>query len=66
MPGSGDVKVGLGDGFRSVDLINEVRSFVSLIHVFVDWAIETDAISGFIEFGGFGFDDVEGAPRDLG
>ena len=66
MPGSGDVKVGLGDGFRSIDLIDEVGTFVIGVLVFVDWAIETDAISGFIEFGGFGLDDVEGAPGELG
>ncbi len=66
MPGSGDVEVGLGDGFRGIDLVNEVGADFIFVLVGVDWAVEADGIRGLIPFVGFGFDDVEGAPGDLG
>ena len=32
----------------------------------MNWSIEADGIGGLVELGGLGFDDVEGAPSDLG
>ena len=66
MPGSGDEEVGLGDGLWRIDLVNEVGAFVVFVLVAVDWAIEADRVALLVVFGGFGFDDVEGAPGDLG
>ena len=42
VPDSGDVKVGFGDGFWRIDLLDKVSTFVGLTLIFVDLSVETD------------------------